>query len=288
MPTAIESKSRDTHVYKCFEVDTSNGITQVVMNRPEQMNSMIKEFWTELPEIVKDIEAAGQTRVIVLSSQGKHFSAGMDLSVFESGDNLKTDTPTDREKLKHLVLWLQASFNALERCRVPVIAAIQGACIGGAFDMVAACDLRYATADATFKIQEINLAMMADLGGLQRLPYLLSDAVVRELAFTGEALTAQRALSLGLVNEILPTHDDLLKRVLQIAEQIAARAPLAISASKEAINYARDHSIQDALLHCANLQASIFSSSDLSECMLARKEKRNTSFGNLHGLRQSL
>lgn len=274
--------------YKCFDVDTSNGISHVVMNRPEQMNSMIKEFWTELPELVKTLETSGNTRVIVLSSKGKHFSAGMDLSVFESGDNLKTDTPTDREKLKQLVLWLQSSFTALERCRVPVIAAIQGACIGGAFDMVAACDLRYATADASFKIQEINLAMMADLGGLQRLPYLLPDAVVRELAFTGEGLTAERALSLGLINEILPDHDALLKKVMQVAEQIAARAPLAISASKEAINYARDHSIQDALLHCANLQASIFSGADLAECMRARKEKRNTSFANLHGLKQTL
>ncbi|MCC7529991.1 MAG: enoyl-CoA hydratase/isomerase family protein [Candidatus Melainabacteria bacterium] len=282
------TNSITTHTYKCFALETSNGISHVVMNRPRQMNSMIKEFWTELPDLVKNIEESGKTRVIVLSSMGKHFSAGMDLSVFESDDNLKTDTPTDREKLKQLVLWLQSSFNALERCRVPVIAAIQGACIGGAFDMVAACDLRYATADATFKIQEINLAMMADLGGLQRLPYLLPDAVVRQLAFTGEALTADRALALGFVNEILPNHEDLLEKVMQVAEQIAARAPLAISASKEAINYSRDHSIQDALLHCANLQASIFSTADLAECMRARREKRNTLFANLHGLKQTL
>lgn len=282
------TNSITTHTYKCFALETSNGISHVVMNRPRQMNSMIKEFWTELPDLVKNIEESGKTRVIVLSSMGKHFSAGMDLSVFESDDNLKTDTPTDREKLKQLVLWLQSSFNALERCRVPVIAAIQGACIGGAFDMVAACDLRYATADATFKIQEINLAMMADLGGLQRLPYLLPDAVVRQLAFTGEALTADRALALGFVNEILPNHEDLLEKVMQVAEQIAARAPLAISASKEAINYSRDHSIQDAFLHCANLQASIFSTADLAECMRARREKRNTLFANLHGLKQTL
>lgn len=275
-------------MYKCFSVDTTNGISHVIMNRPEQMNSMIKEFWTELPQLVKSLEASGKTRVIVISSEGKHFSAGMDLSVFESGENLKTETPTDREKLKQLVLWLQSSFTALERCRVPVIAAIQGACIGGAFDMVAACDLRYATADASFKIQEINLAMMADLGGLQRLPYLLPDAVVRELAFTGEALNAERALALGLINEILPSHEDLLKKVSLVAEQIAARAPLAISASKEAINYARDHSISDALLQCANLQSSIFSIADLGECMKARKEKRNPQFGDLHEVKQSL
>jgi len=275
-------------VYKCFALDTSNGISHVIMNRPEQMNSMIKEFWTELPQLIKDIEQTGKTRVIVISSQGKHFSAGMDLSVFESGENLKTETASDRERLKQLVLWLQSGFNALERCRIPVIAAIQGACIGGAFDMIAACDMRYATADATFKIQEINLGMMADLGGLQRLPYLLPDAVLRELAFTGEALSAERALSLGLINEVAPNHDELLKKVMQVAEQIAARSPLAVSASKEAINYARDHSIQDALLHCANLQSSIFSLADLSECMSAKKEKRSPVFGDLHGLKQSL
>jgi len=258
------------------------------MNRPEQMNSMIKEFWSELPQAIRDIEAAGKTRVIVLSSEGKHFSAGMDLSVFETGDNLKTDSPNDREKLKQLILWLQSGFNALERCRVPVIAAIQGACIGGAFDMVAACDLRYATQDASFKIQEINLAMMADLGGLQRLPYLIPDALVRELAFTGEGLSAERALALGLINEVLPNHEELLKKVMRVAEQIASRAPLAVSASKEAINYARDHNISDALLHCANLQASIFSISDLAECMRSKKEKRNPSFGDLQPLKNSL
>lgn len=272
---------------KCFSLDTSGGISHLVMNRPEQMNSMIKEFWSELPQLIHEIEQAGKTRVLVLSSQGKHFSAGMDLSVFESGE-LKTDTPTDREKLKQLVLALQNTFNVLERCRFPVIAAIQGACIGGAFDMVAACDLRYATADATFKIQEINLAMMADLGSLQRLPYLLPDAVVRELAFTGEGLTAERALAMGLINAVLPTYDELQTKVMAVAEQIASRAPLAISASKEAINYARDHSIQDALLNCANLQASIFSVSDLMECIRAKKEKRNPAFNDLLGMKHSL
>ncbi|MBA3856953.1 MAG: enoyl-CoA hydratase [Cyanobacteria bacterium PR.3.49] len=286
MQTSIKEPG-NTHVYKCFSLDTKDGIAHLVMNRPEQMNSMIKEFWSELPQVISEIEASGKTRVIVISAEGKHFSAGMDLSVFESGDNLKTETPTDREKLKQLILWLQSSLNALASCRVPVIAAIQGACIGGAFDMVAACDLRYATQDATFKIQEINLAMMADLGGLQRLPYLLSDAVVRELAFTGEALTAERALALGLINEILPNHEELVKRALQVAQQIASRAPLAVSASKEAINYARDHHINDALLHCANLQASIFSIADLAECMKAKKEKRSPVFGDLRPLKNS-
>lgn len=275
-------------MYKCFGVETkTNGVSHVVMNRPAQLNSMIKEFWSELPQLINSLEEAGDTRVIVISAEGKHFSAGMDLSVFQSG-NLKTDTPQDREKLKQLVLGLQSTFSALERSRIPVIAAVHGACIGGAFDMIAACDMRYATADATFKIQEINLAMMADLGGLQRLPYLMPDAVIRELAFTGKALTAQRAQALGLVNEVFPDQAAMLSQVMEIADAVASRAPLAIAASKEAINYARDHSIQDALLHCANLQASIFSTSDLSECMRAQKESREPSFGPLHGLQKSL
>lgn len=275
-------------MYKCFGIETKkNGVSHVVMNRPAQLNSMIKEFWTELPQLIEKLEETGETRVIVLSAEGKHFSAGMDLSVFQSGD-LKTDTPQDREKLKQLVLGLQSTFNVLERSRIPVIAAVHGACIGGAFDMIAACDMRYATADASFKIQEINLAMMADLGGLQRLPYLLPDAVLRELAFTGKALTAERALSLGLINEIFPDQKTMLEHVLEVADAVASRAPLAISASKEAINYARDHSIQDALLHCANLQASIFSTADLSECMRAQKEGREPAFSQMHGLKRYL
>ncbi len=275
-------------MYKCFGIETKkNGVSHVVMNRPAQLNSMIKEFWTELPQLIEKLEATGETRVIVLSAEGKHFSAGMDLSVFQSGD-LKTDTPQDREKLKQLVLGLQSTFNALERSRIPVIAAVHGACIGGAFDMVAACDMRYATADASFKIQEINLAMMADLGGLQRLPYLLPDAVLRELAFTGKALTAERALSLGLINEVFPDQKTMLEHVLEVADVVASRAPLAVSASKEAINYARDHNIQDALLHCANLQASIFSTADLTECMRAQKEGREPAFSHLHGLKRHL
>lgn len=275
-------------MYKCFGIETKkNGVSHVVMNRPAQLNSMIKEFWTELPQLIEKLEATGETRVIVLSAEGKHFSAGMDLSVFQSGD-LKTDTPQDREKLKQLVLGLQSTFNALERSRIPVIAAVHGACIGGAFDMVAACDMRYATADASFKIQEINLAMMADLGGLQRLPYLLPDAVLRELAFTGKALTAERALSLGLINEVFPDQKAMLEHVLEVADVVASRAPLAVSASKEAINYARDHNIQDALLHCANLQASIFSTADLTECMRAQKEGREPAFSHLHGLKRHL
>lgn len=269
-------------MFQCFTLDTTSGISHIQFNRPERMNSMTKEFWNEFPKVVSEIETAGNTRVIVISSTGKHFSAGMDLSVFEANESLNTKTPLNRERLKQLVLFLQSGFNALGNARVPVIAAIQGACIGGALDLVSACDMRYATKDASFKIQEINLGMMADLGGLQRLPNALPDAILREMAFTGDALPASKAQALGFVNDLYETPDELIENVLSVAKKIAAQSPLAISASKEALNFARDHSLADALVQCANLQAAIFNERDLMETMRAKKEKNSPIFENLH------
>lgn len=269
-------------MFQCFTLDTRDGISHIQFNRPERMNSMTKEFWNEFPQAIKDIETAGSTRVIVISSTGKHFSAGMDLSVFQANENLDTSTPLNRERLKQLVLFLQSGFNALGNARVPVIAAIQGACIGGALDLVSACDMRYATKDASFKIQEINLGMMADLGALQRLPNALPDAIVREMAFTGEALLSSKAQALGFVNDLFDSHDQLIEHALAVAKKVAALSPLAISASKEALNFARDHSLIDSLQQCANLQAAVFNERDLMATMRAKKEKTTPDFANLH------
>lgn len=269
-------------MFQCFTLDTRDGISHIQFSRPGQMNSLTREFWSEFPQAIKEIESTGDTRVIVISSTGKHFSAGMDLSVFQANENLDTSTPLNRERLKQLVLFLQSGFNALGNARVPVIAAIQGACIGGALDLISACDLRYATKDATFKIQEINLGMMADLGALQRLPHALPDAILREMAFTGEALSASKAQALGFVNDLFDSYDELLENVLAVAKKVSVLSPLAVSASKEALNFARDHSLADSLLQCANLQAAIFNEQDLMETMRAKKEKTPPDFSNLH------
>jgi enoyl-CoA hydratase len=176
---------------------------------------------------------------------------------------------------------LQDSFTALEQARMPVLAAIQGGCIGGAVDMISACDLRYCSADAFFVIQEINLGMTADVGTLQRLPKIIPDGVAREMAYRGNRLGAQRAREVGLVNEVYDTHEDLVAGVLDIAHEIAAKSPLAVWGSKEMINYARDHSVADSLNHIATWQAGMFHPADMIESFSAKADKRDPDFEDL-------
>lgn len=271
----------------CFELETAGNVAHLRMRRPDELNSMIPAFWTELPQAIDELESGG-ARVIVISSTGRHFTSGMDLSVFQSGDHLSTTTAIDRDRLRRLVLKLQDSFNCLDQCRVPIIAAIQGGCIGAGVDMVVACDFRYATTSAFFCIQEINLAMMADLGTLQRLPKLIPEGIARELAYTGDRLPADRAKQCGLVNDIFESEEEMLKNAMSVAEMIAARSPLAVAASKSALNYARDHGVGEALRHAADLQAAIFDGQQIQECFKAKGEKREPVFPELHSTRVGL
>jgi enoyl-CoA hydratase len=280
--------------YTCFDVSESDHVAHVQLNRPDKLNSMIPAFWTELPEIVRAISAEGRARAIVISSTGKHFSAGMDLAVFTGGSDVGTaasgesDAPRRsaeagraRARLRETALMLQDSFTVLEKARMPVIAAIQGGCIGGAVDMVTACDLRYVSADAFFVIQEINIAMTADVGTLQRLPKLVPDAIVRELAYLGGRMPAQRAYEVGLVNGVYDTHDELVAGALDVATQIAAKSPLAIWGSKEMITYSRDHSVADSLNYIATWQTGMFQPADMMESFSAKAEKRDPDFDDL-------
>lgn len=256
----------------CFTVSTKDAVTELTLSRPEALNTMTPAFWGELPALVRELDATGATRALVLASTGKHFSAGMDLAVFGSGQ-LSTDTPRLRENLRQKVLLLQDSFNALERARFPVIAAVHGGCIGGAVDLVCAADFRYATRDAWFVIQEINLGMMADVGTLQRLPKLLPLGLVRELAFTGDRLSAVEAHRLGFVNQLFDTHEALLEAARAAARKIAARSPLAMAGSKEAINFARDWPVPLALQQAATWQAGMLDAAEVAVSAMSLKSK---------------
>ena len=271
---------------ECFDVEITDHVGHIRLNRPEQLNSMVREFWTDLPDIVRGLDARGDVRAIVVSSTGRHFCAGMDLGVFTSGDT--AITPGDsgemgriRARLRQTALMLQESFTAFERVRMPVLAAIQGGCIGGAVDMVTAADMRYASADAFFVIQEINIGMTADVGTLQRLPKIIPDGVARELAYTGRRMSAQRALEVGLINEIFPTHEELVVGVLEIAREIASKSPLAIWGTKEMLLYSRDHSVADGLNHIATWQTGMFQPSDMLEAFGAKAEGREPQFPDL-------
>ena len=275
----------------CFTVSIADGVAHVQLNRPEKMNSMTRAFWSELPAIVRDIDDNARARVIVLSSTGKHFSSGMDLDVFSPEGSLatgKSDPHVTNEAFRHLVLALQETFSCLDRARIPVLAAIQGGCIGGAVDMTSACDMRYCTQDAFFCIQEINIAMTADVGTFPRLCKLIPEGWVRELAYTGRRLPAAKAQAIGLVNEVYPDHASMMSAVMATAREIASKSPLAVTGSKVMINYARDHSIADALDYIAVWQSGMLARGHMMEAFMAQKEKREPRFPDLRPLKKSL
>jgi len=257
--------------HTCFDVALKDRIATVTLARPDALNSLIRAFWTELPEIVSTLDASGDVRAIVLASTGRHFTAGMDLSVFQEMPDLSAiEGARARAALAGNVRALQASFSALEAVRMPVIAAIQGGCIGGGVDMVCACDIRLCTEDAFFCIQETNLGLVADLGTYPRLAHLLPQGVVRELPFTGRRMAASEARDRGLVNAIYPDRDTILAAAEEMAREIAAKSPLAIWGTKEALNYGRDHGVAETLSHIALWQAGMFGDADLGKALAAR------------------
>lgn len=258
-------------------------VAHVQLNRPEQLNTLNGDFWREFPAVLRAVSASGDIRVMVLSSTGKHFTAGMDLGVFAGLNNPEYQIEASRraEMIRRWVLELQACFSALEALRIPVLAAVQGGCIGGGIDMIVAADCRYATQDAYFTIKEIDLAITADLGTLQRLPTLIPQGIVRELAFTGRRFTAVEALSFGLVNKVFPDQETMLAEVMATARTIAAHSPLAIHGTKEMLNYARDHSVEDGLRYAATWQSGMFHAHEVLEAMSASFEKRAPNFENL-------
>jgi enoyl-CoA hydratase/carnithine racemase len=277
--------------YTCFDVSLEDKIAHLRLSRPESYNTMIPEFWSELPEIVRTLDDAGEARAIVISSTGKHFTAGMDLSVFTSDRNpgeRNAELGRRRANLRREVLRLQETFSCLDRARMPVLAAVQGGCIGGGVDMISACDIRYCSEDAFFCIQEINIGMTADVGTFPRLPQLIPQGIVRELAYTGRRLAAREALEVGLVNRVFPSHDALVSGVLAVAREIAERSPLAVWGSKEMLNYARDHSIADGLDYIATWQTGMFHPGDMREAFAAKTEARQAAYGDLLPIKNKL
>ena len=282
----------------CFTLSISNHIAHLVLNKPQALNTMHRTFWRELDSVLTQLHRGTQARVLVISSTGKHFSAGMALETFSAGpengasdaasgsEGLMDDqTPEGRAAVFDLLKNIQSTFTKIEALRIPVIAAIQGGCIGGAVDMVTACCIRYATADAFFCIQEINIGLVADVGTLQRLPKLIPLGVVKELAYTGRRLGAAKALGCGLVNEVFDTQDAMLAAALQCAAEIAAKPPVAIWGTKQVVHYARDHSVDDALQQMGWVQGAIWSNAHVGEAVAAMKDKRPGNYPPLAGLR---
>ena len=269
--------------YTCFNVETKDHVAHVRMIRPERANSMIPEFWDELPMIIGQLSEGNEARAIVLSAEGRHFCSGMDLSVFADNNVVSVQENAahisrQRANFRTTALRLQRTFSCLEESRLPVLSAIQGACIGGGIDMVSATDLRYATEDAFFCIQEINIGMTADVGTLQRMPKLVPEGVVRELAYTGRNMSASEAKERGFVNDIYEDQDAMDDAVLEIAQEIASKSPMAIWGTKQTLNYGRDHSVADGLEYIATWNAAMFDPDDMAEAFMAQTENRDAKF----------
>ena len=286
----MNAHTPETATWTCFNVSIEDGVAHLQLKRPDAMNTMNKAFWSELPAIVRDINDNARARCIVISSTGKHFSAGMDLSVFANvGERrAETDRHVAGESFRKHVHALQDTFSCLDEARMPVIAAIQGGCIGGAVDFTSACDIRYCSADAFFTIMEINIGMTADVGTFPRLCKLIPEGWVRELAYTGRRLPAQRAREIGLVNEVFDSHEAVVAHALATAREIASKSPLAVSGSKVMINYARDHTIKDGLDYIAVWQTGMFSGPHMAETFVAKQEGREPVFPDLLPLRKGL
>ena len=265
-----------------FVCSVEDGIAHIEMNRPDKANSMSPDFWEDLPRLLDDMDHNPDIRAIVLSGRGKHFTGGMDLAAFQGIMELTQKEPArGAYALRRLILKLQDSLTSLERVRVPVIAAIHGVCLGGGIDLISACDIRLCTKDASFGVEEIHVGMTADVGTLQRLPKIMPPGIVRELTYTGRRFSADEAKDWGLVNSVHKDRDAVLDAAKALAGDIAAKSPLAVAGAKQAITYARDHSVQDGLDQIATWNAGMLRPDDLMKAMQAKMAKKQTEYDDL-------
>jgi len=268
--------------YKTLDLIITNGVAHIKFNRPEKLNTMIPEFWSEIIEVCERLNETPEVRVTIISSSGRYFTAGMDVSVFQAwAPDKKADPARNAERTRRIVYKVQESFNAIADLRMPVLVAVQGGCIGGGVDLISACDMRYCTEDATFCIQEIRIAIAADAGTLQRLPKLIPPGIMKELAYTGRRLNAADAKDCGLVNRVYQSHEEMLVDVEAIATEISKLSPMAVFASKKAIDYAIDHTIAESLEQMAILQSGMVSFTDIMTALQAQATKTEPEFREL-------
>jgi len=266
--------------YDSFNITIKDYIAHLVINRPNKSNSLDVKAWEEMQQAFIDLDQDPKVRVIILSGEGKHFCAGMDMNALMS---LQQEATTDceakkRELLRAFILKIQGCISQIEVCRKPVLAAIHGGCIGGGVDLVTACDMRYASEDAFFTIKEIDLGIVADIGTLQRLPTIIHPGLVAELAYTGRKVFGEEAAAIGLTNKVFSDKAAMMEYVQGIAANIAAKSPLCIRGIKEMILYKRDHSVDDSLKNMANYNAGMLISKDLTVAMMAQMTKQQAEF----------
>ena len=277
--------------YESFKYTSEEGVGHLILDKGEDLNKMTMNFWYELPRILDEIDKDASLRVLILSSTGKHFCAGMDLKNFGTLGNdaeKKTNVPDKArigESLYRVAKELQDMLSKLEKLRIPVLAGIQGGCIGGGLDLVTAADMRFASKDAFFCIQEVNIGMAADIGTLQRLPRVIPEGKVRELAYTGRRMPAGEALEAGLVNKVYESHEEMVSGLKEMAAVIASKSPLAVYGTKAILNFSRDHTIAEGLEYNALWSGAMPPQEDMAEAMMSNMEKRDPEFKDMQEIK---
>ncbi len=269
--------------YKHLLIERHDHIAEVVLNRPHKLNALTFDLFDQLRRAFAELDADADVRVVILRGAGRMFTAGLDLvssmSALAPGDD--SESPNERaQRLYQLIKDLQAGVNAIADCRKPVIAAVHDQCIGGGVDIITACDIRVCSADAAFSVFETKLAIVADVGTLQRLTGVVGKGMAREMAFTGRKVGADEALRCGLVNHVHADADALLEGARALAAEIAANSPLAVQGAKRVMSYSDAHGVEAGLEFVAQWNTAFLHSHDLAEALTAWMEKRP---GNYQG-----
>lgn len=268
--------------YQSLRIEKADGIAEVILIGPGKGNAMGPDFWREMPEAIRALDDDESIRVVLVRGEGKNFSYGLDLAAMTetlgpliSGDN---NLVAERTKLLQLIQRMQGATEGLARCRKPVLAAVHGWCIGGGIDLIAACDFRYCSRDAKFSLREAKVGIIADLGALQRLPRIIGEGHTRELAYTAGDFDADRALRMGLVNEVFESPEALLAGARATARKIADNPPLVVQGAKQVMEYCADKSVEDGLRYVAVWNSAFLQSNDLTEAFAAFMERRPPRF----------
>jgi enoyl-CoA hydratase/carnithine racemase len=264
--------------YELIRIDRDAPVADIVLDNPDRLNAMSSGFFEEIRRACEELDADASINAVVLWAEGRLFTAGLDLTSVTGVFSSHSSEAVKNRGLYDLIRDWQDCMSAPEKCHKPVIAAVHGHCIGGGVDLTTACDIRLCTRDATFSIKETKLAMVADVGTLQRITGIVGKGMAREMAYTGKRIGAERALACGLVNQVFEDKQSLLDGARELAREIAANSPLAVQGTKTVLQYSERHGVEAGLEYVAQWNSSFLMSNDLMEAMSAFSEKRDPKF----------
>lgn len=268
--------------YNFFDIEIADSIATVYLNRPESRNAMNWDFWRELPEVIQEIDENPLVRVFIIAARGKSFSVGLDVLEFTEKfkSYLENNSGDDRKKFYELILKMQSGINAVYNSSKPSIAVVQKHCIGGGLDLISACDIRYAVDDASFSLREAKVAIVADMGSINRLPSIIGQGNTRELALTGKDINSAEAIRIGLVNKVFADHESAMSAAYTTAGEISANPGIVLSGIKEVMRFSEGKPLEAGLNYVCLWNSSFLASRDFSEAVQSFRERKKPKYNN--------